>query len=102
MLAGLPAVYDTVVTVLETSADRDVSLDDILPKLMPVEQRVSQTGFSRPDETALAAKRFGNHGNNQRHKETRTCYVCGEAGHIAKNCHKKSHRGLRGYNTIAL
>ena len=43
VLAGLPAHYDTVVTVLETTTDKDMSLEDILPKLLQVEQRERQT-----------------------------------------------------------
>ena len=54
VLAGLPAAYDTVVTVLETTTDKDMSLEDILPKLLQVEQRERQT--ERPDERALIAK----------------------------------------------
>jgi len=37
LLAGLPPQYDTVVTVLETSTDSDLTLDDMLPKLMSFE-----------------------------------------------------------------
>ncbi|GAB4815374.1 hypothetical protein N2152v2_002420 [Parachlorella kessleri] len=39
-LAGLPPAFETVVTVLETSTTEDMKLNDILPKLMPVEQRM--------------------------------------------------------------
>ncbi len=57
LLAGLPPAYDTVMTVLETSTEADMKLDDILPKLMPVEQRLVQTESSHLEETALLANR---------------------------------------------
>ena len=38
VLAGLPKQYDMVITVLESS-DGELSLDEVLPKLMNVEQR---------------------------------------------------------------
>lgn len=93
LLAGLPTQYDTIVTVLETSSDADVKLDDILPKLMPVEQRIRSTVATYHEETALMAgrkARFGNKtGRFPSNKETRACFVCGQDGHIAKNCPHK-------------
>ncbi len=101
-LAGLPPAYDTVMTVLETSIDSDMMLDDILPKLMPVEQRMSPTKSSQPSEAVLFAKRKSGQRSFKSQKEMRTCYVCGEFGHIAKDCTKR-HHGLRShYSGIAL
>jgi hypothetical protein len=44
LLAGLPSEYETIVTVLEAS-DGKLDLDNMLSKLLPVEQRV------KPEET---------------------------------------------------
>ena len=62
--------------MLETSTDKDVSVDDILPKLMVVEQRLhsSDTERSQFHETALKAT------------ETCTCFYCGKKGHLKRNC----------------
>jgi len=102
VLAGLPATYDTVVTVLETTTETDMSLDDILPKLLQIEQRGQK---ERLTEAALVAKPgsgFGSNGNkngkswNGRYhngtnagRETRSCHYCGKLGHLKKDCRKR-------------
>ena len=110
VLAGLPADYDTVVTILETTTEHDMSLDDILPKLLQVEQRQQK---ERPTDTALIAQPNGGYGGGKPGKyghgkfpgskpgskgagngsgskrEDRTCYYCGKRGHISTDCRKK-------------
>lgn len=103
VLAGLPPAYDTVVTVLETSTDADMKLDDLLPKLMPVEQKMAQGESSHSGEAALLANRKKSFGS----KETRSCYYCGKVGHIQQNCLKKkqeevTNRPRRHFSSIAL
>ena len=96
VLAGLPPAYETVVTVLETGTDSDVKLDDILPKLMPVEQRLSTTGASTRNEVAFLAK------------ADRECWYCGKKGHVRRNCQKKKQdearhaHGFRNFSAVAL
>ena len=103
VLAGLPAYYDTVVTVLETTTERDMSLEDILPKLLQVEQRERQK--ERPDERALMAKPQGGgfgiipgggkNGFQGGQGKERTCHYCGKPGHFKAVCRKKKHDEAR-------
>lgn len=53
VLQGLPTVYDTVITIMETTSESTLTLDSILPKLMQVEQR-HRSDRPAPD-SALAA-----------------------------------------------
>ena len=78
VLAGLPEQYSTLVTVLET-ADKPPSLEDVLSKIMLVEQRITQT-----EEAAGVNAFFTPDGNNNE----RTCYHCGKKGHIKRECRK--------------
>lgn len=99
VLAGLPSDYDTVVTVLETTTDKDMSLEEILPKLLQVEQRRQK---ERPEESALIAQpRRGFSGGKPGYKYGgqrstssgtaggRTCFYCGKKGHFQSECRKK-------------
>ena len=95
-LAGLPPAYAMISTVL-TSGDRELKIEEMLPKLLPVEQLAQP---ERSDEAALFAKRGNGNGfpgrgrNNgsspgKQGRETRTCFYCGNKGHISRACRKR-------------
>ena len=73
LLAGLPTEYDMIVTVLESS-DGKLVLNDLLPKLLPVEQRV------KPEEIKAWISKG---------PEARECYYCHKKGHLKKDCRQK-------------
>ena len=54
VLAGLPAPYDAAVTMLEGS-DKALTVDEVLAKLLPVEQRVIQADERGNEATVLFA-----------------------------------------------
>lgn len=112
VLAGLPSAFDMVVTVLETT-DEDMTLDNILPKLLQAERQQEnkqERFFTSMTETALAAKRYNKTARNgnysqQTENKNRTCYVCGEPGHIARDCTERRNQqryGGRTHFAIAL
>lgn len=82
VLAGLPTDYDMMVTVL-TATETNMKLEDILPKLLQVEQQRQK--YEAANEKALIAKRNGyGVGNNNR-----SCFYCGKVGHLQRGCKKK-------------
>ena len=108
VLAGLPAHYNMMVTVL-TATQTEISLDDILPKLLQVE---TQQQADLKDERALTARHGndfnGGHHGKRGHNEragSRTCYYCGKVGHIERYCRKKERdeaANTKVYSAIAL
>lgn len=105
VLAGLPADYDMMVTVL-TATESEVRVEDILPKLLQVEQ---QLRAEVEDERALTARHGGGHGGGygggnpgrRGHRggaDNRTCYYCGKVGHIKRDCRKMKQDETVGCN----
>ena len=107
VLAGLPTEYDTVVTVLETASDKDLTLEDILPKLLQVEQRRQQSNSS-PGLALAATPGRGHYNHRPPHnhqgkqfsgrrpagrgqpsswgQQLGPCYYCGKNGHTIAGC----------------
>lgn len=107
VLAGLPATFDTLVTVLETQ-EEELQVEKLLPRLMVHEQKQ----ITREDEAleqernplAFAARKAsfggrnfqkqGNFGQKQEQLRGRqvVCYDCGQEGHVAKFCEQRKAR----------
>jgi hypothetical protein len=102
-LRGLPKGYETLREILE-AGKIELSLDTVQPKLMLQEQTLKLQAESKPAEmesakdgqaAAFMAKRRY-HGSSGAGKgsstelrassELRSCYECGEIGHIKLNC----------------
>lgn len=107
VLAGLPSGYETIVTVLENSAE-ELTPDGILPKLLQVEQRQRQK--TEASGMALSAKtaKFGEVGNQAYSGGGPVCWCCGEKGHVKRNCPKRGGQqrtnggGPKSFTAIAL
>jgi DnaJ-domain-containing protein 1 len=107
-LRGLPKGYETLREILE-AGDFELSLDTIQPKLMQRERTLRLQSENRGvlvDEAQTAAfaararsnkgseesfdspgeGRWGSSGFRSSGFERRTCYACGEVGHIKANC----------------
>jgi len=80
ILAGLPIEYESMVNIIQAGTD-DLEMDDILPKLMLVEQRLAKPSgatFKVQAFTAVAAGEFKG-----------KCWKCGKRGHRQSNCQSK-------------
>ena len=104
LLNGLPRVYDTAVTILST-ADTQYTLDDLLTKLLIVEQHI-QTSEGDNDKALYSnasnqrrqnfnsikpsynSRPSGGRFSSNFSKDKRECFYCGIPGHIKKDCRK--------------
>ena len=85
VLAGLPKEYEMVITVLESS-DEMPGLDEVLPKLMHVEQRMDL----EPGARAYFAKSKERYQGGAKH-HSKECWYCGLKGHVQSSCRKKAY-----------
>lgn len=91
ILAGLPAEYEIVATVLETRTE-ELTLEEVLPHLLSVEQRHHKDGTTVP----VYAVREGR-GAPSRQPKNRSafpskgviCFYCNKPGHIKAECRKR-------------
>jgi hypothetical protein len=81
-LAGLPDSYASIVDTLQATSTA-LDIDDIMPKLLVVEQRVKEH-YDRELETVKAY--------------LVTCYRCGKKGHIKRNCPDNRKKGSRTHS----
>lgn len=91
-LAGLPPAYGMISTVL-TAQDKELTIDEMLPKLLNVEQAAAQPPHS--SEAALFAKPKKDFPKRQPRQEDRTCFYCGRRGHLASQCQQKKRDKAR-------
>ena len=73
VLAGLPDNYESMVNIIEAGSE-ELDLDDMLPKLLIVEQRMAK---QLPGTVAAYYHGSGNGPN---------CWKCGKKGHVHRDC----------------
>eukprot|EP00877_Chromochloris_zofingiensis_P012352 jgi/Chrzof1/7370/Cz02g21100.t1 len=107
VLSGLPADFNTLVTVLQNQSG-PLTLGGIQKAVLTEQQRANKVGAST--STAASTKAFYtqngpnrgrlgdsgtrtsnfNQGNgNTKQQEQRKCYYCGKKGHLKRDCRKK-------------
>jgi hypothetical protein len=91
LLAGLPAAYSMVGTVIESTED-EPTLEDVVTKLLNTEARVAR------EETAAAHVAAP----TRPRKETRTCHYCRKPGHLQRDCYARIKAGQEGSQAKAL
>ena len=86
VLNGLPEQYNTLVTVIE-NMDPMPSLNEVLSKLLLVEQRAPPSAHKAPDQALYTNVQKPGPPGFQR--ENRICHYCKKKGHLIKDCRKK-------------
>jgi hypothetical protein len=93
LLAGLPAAYSMVVTVIESSED-ELTLDDVVTKLLNTEARVAREETAEAHAAAPPSK--------YAHMEAWTCYHCGKKGYISRDCKARIQAQRQSSHATAL
>ena len=99
LLAGLPSEFAMVSSIL-TSSNEELKLDEMLAKLLNVEELtkldepkayISNHGRGGRGSYVESRRRPSDQGGNQEsaRSETRECYYCHKKGHIRKDCRKR-------------
>lgn len=87
MLAGLHKEYDAVVAALETTGN-DYTLDEVMVKLMPTEQRLNKAVTDEEVEEKAYYTRV---------VKDKECWFCHQRGHLKSDC-PKLRKGGYGNN----
>jgi len=98
LLAGLPADYDVIVAVLETTAEK-VDLDVLLGKLLTAEQRLPKASEPAAPRAYAGAAERAPRGNGWR--PSPRCYYCDQLGHMVRDCPKARADRASGANQAA-
>ena len=92
VLAGLPKEYDMHVAIIESS-NIELSLEDIMAKLLIAEHKIDTIDGNDSSSTSLAFV--------ANKKEKKKCDYCGKTNHSEDKCFKKQ-RDAKEKSSIAL
>ena len=79
VLAGLPHDFSVIQTLLENT-DKELTLDEVLAKLLPVQQRANEQEGRVYDDPYAKQKALSARQSDHR------CWNCNQPGHIRRNC----------------
>lgn len=96
LLCSLPDDYDSLITALESRSESDLTLEFVKSRLN--HESIKQKESEKKAESAFKAKiNFGAKKNRQQQPvsstenvEKRSCFQCGNPGHLKRNCPRKS------------
>jgi len=95
VLAGLPAEYGMLRTVLENKEPK-VVMSDVTAKLLQVEQRSISVGTSKPSGSVKSQAFAAAAPQRPFDKKSLVCFYCNKKGHMQRNCHKKKADEAKG------
>lgn len=90
LIGALPVEYAPIITIIELDATGgfDAAVNKVMRHSMILRQQQSTEPVASVSNDALAANWTARSGGGRgRRRETRTCFTCGERGHIARDCH---------------
>jgi len=95
VLAGLPAEYGMLRTVLE-SKDTKLVMSDATAKLLQVEQRSISVGASKPSGSVKSQAFAAAAPKKPFYKKSVVCFFCNKKGHMQRDCYKKKADEAKG------
>jgi len=88
VLAGLPAEYGMLRTVLKNK-DTKLVMSDVTAKLLQVEQRSISVGASKPSGSVKSQAFAAAAPKKPFDKKSVVCFYCNKKEHMQRDCHKK-------------
>jgi len=95
VLAGLPAEYGMLRTVLENKETKLV-MSDVTAKLLQVKQRSISVGTSKPSGSVKSQAFAAAAPKRPFDKKSVVCFYCNKKGHVQRDCHKKKAEEANG------
>lgn len=96
LLSSLPSSYDPLVTALEGRPEGDLKLDYVKGKLLDEWRRRNEEQKQKTEEALRSTVQY-----KERRNCLWTCFYCGKAGHLRRNCREWLEARLEEVETPA-